>query len=97
MKYDWVDKNWVPFCRHIEDHTSGSGMDYRYEWAIKGNVVRLKTFYHLMNDNGYYTGSTPVCIWFDMETSPIDFKVRCTNKNGLREYLEDLFYNAVNA
>ena len=74
MKYEYVDKNWIPFCRYIEDHTSGSGMDYDYEWSIKGNVMRLKTHYHMMNDNGYYTGSTPVCIWFDMSGKEIDAK-----------------------
>ena len=54
MKYEWIDRDGTPFCKHVEDHTSGSGMDYKYDWSIKGNTVRLKTYYHLLNENGYF-------------------------------------------
>lgn len=76
----------------------GSGLDYAFDYKrMKNNVLRLKTYYHVMNETGYYTAVVPVCCWIPLD-NPTAFKIRCRNSGdcwGLRDYLTDLFYNAL--
>ena len=51
----------------VEDYfneiVSGSGFDYSWEVREgykKDNTIYIKSYYHLMNDNGYYVGNTPI-------------------------------------
>lgn len=36
------------------DEIHGSGLNYEYEWLVKGSNLILKTYYRVMNDYGYY-------------------------------------------
>lgn len=76
----------------------GSGLDYAFDYKrMRNNILRLKTYYHVMNDAGYYIVAVPVCCWIPLD-NPLDFKIRCRNTgncDGLRDYLADLLYNAL--
>lgn len=78
--------------------TQGAGLDIMYVFKhMRNNVLRMKTEYHLMNETGYYTCWIPVVVWIPLDNS-VDFKIRCRNTgncDGLRDYLTDLFYNAL--
>lgn len=76
---------------------SGSGLDYEYEWAVKGSKIVLKTYYHVMNDCGYYVAVIPVTVWFPLN-DPENFRIRCRNTKscfGIRDYLADTIYYAL--
>ena len=80
------------------DIVHGSGIDYAFDYKrMRNNILRLKTYYHVMNDAGYYIAAVPVCCWIPLD-NPLDFKIRCRNTgncDGLRDYLTDLFYNTL--
>ena len=38
------------------DEIHGSGLNYEYEWLVKGSNLILKTYYRVMNDYGYCLG-----------------------------------------
>lgn len=68
---------------------SGSGLDYEYEWSVKGSKLVLKTYYHVMNDCGYYVSVIPVTVWFPLD-NPENFRIRCRNTGralGIRDML----------
>lgn len=76
---------------------SGSGLDYEYGWSVKGSKLILKTYYHVMNDCGYYVAVIPVTVWFPLN-DPENFRIRCRNTKesfGIRDYLTDTIYYAL--
>lgn len=75
----------------------GSGLDYEYEWSVKGSKLVLKTYYHVMNDCGYYVSVIPVTVWFPLD-NPENFRIRCRNTGralGIQDMLTDTIYYAV--
>lgn len=75
----------------------GSGLDYEYEWSVKGSKLVLKTYYHIMNDCGYYVSVIPVTGWFPLD-NPENFRIICRNTGralGIRDMLTDTIYYAV--
>ena len=75
----------------------GSGLDYEYEWSVKGSKLVLNTYYHVMNDCGYYVSVIPVTVWFPLN-NPGNFRIRCKNTGralGIRDMLTDTIYYAV--
>lgn len=75
----------------------GSGLDYEYEWLVKGRNLILKTYYHVMNDYGYYVAVIPVTVWFPVD-NPENFRIRCRNTGfylGIRDMLTDTIYSAL--
>lgn len=75
----------------------GSGLDYAFEWSYKGSNLILKTYYHVMNDCGYYVSVIPVTVWFPLD-NPENFRIRCRNTKesfGIRDYLTDTIYYAL--
>ena len=76
---------------------SGSGLDYEYEWSVKGSKLVPKTYYHVMNDCGYYVSVIPVTVWFPLD-NPENFRIRCKNTGralGIQDMLTDTIYHAV--
>ena len=48
---------------YFNEIISGSGFDYSWEVREgykKDNTIYIKSYYHLMNENGYYVGNTPI-------------------------------------
>lgn len=75
----------------------GSGLDYAYVWSDKGSNLLLKTYYHVMNDYGYYVSVIPVTVWFPLN-NPENFRIKCRNTGralGIRDMLTDTIYYAV--
>lgn len=75
----------------------GSGLDYDFEWSVKGSNLILKTYYHVMNDYGYYVAVIPVTVWFPVD-NPENFRIRCRNTGfylGIRDMLMDTIYSAL--
>lgn len=76
---------------------SGSGLDYEFEWSARGSNLILKTYYHVMNDYGYYVAVIPVTVWFPLN-NPENFRIRCRNTGfcyGIKDYLADSIYYAL--
>lgn len=94
MKYNKFEEK----IKTAIDSVRGSGLDYAFDYKrMRNNILRLKTYYHLMNEDGYYIAAVPVCCWIPLD-NPRDFKIRCRSTGNcyeLREYLTDLFYKAL--
>ena len=79
------------------DGIHGSGLDYAFEWSDNGSNLILKTYYHVMNDHGYYVSVIPVTVWFPLD-NPENFRIRCRNTGralGIRDMLTDTIYHAL--
>lgn len=79
------------------DEIHGSGLNYEYEWLVKGSNLILKTYYRVMNDYGYYVSTIPVTVWFPLD-NPENFRIRCKNTGyclGIRDMLTDTIYYAL--
>ncbi len=89
-----LEENREKFERAIYENTHGSGLNYDYNFKWKGNILTIDTYYQLMNDVGYYVGSTPVKIKID-SARPEVISIRCRNVGrhcyGLRDMLYDTF------
>lgn len=75
----------------------GSGLDYAFEWSDKGSNLILKTYYHVMDDYGYYVAVIPVTVWFPLN-NPENFRIRCRNTGfcyGIKDYLTYSIYHAL--
>lgn len=72
----------------------GNGLNFEFVWKEHAKSFELSTFYHYMNDAGYYTDVLPVHVWFPKK-DVFQFKVRCRNINELRYYIEDLIFYAL--
>lgn len=88
----------------IETCPSGSGIDFDYE-NIKINSkgkISFENAFHLMDENGFYDGIIPFRITIDKD---LKLKVQFLDLNphgwylvrykhyGIRDYLEEIYYN----
>lgn len=82
----------------------GSGIDYDYTISAnkKRNKVYAQNAYHYMNECGMYDGVLPFTVTFDIAKQDIKvvFHVNGAgryrvNKAGLKEYLQDIYYEAL--
>lgn len=76
-------------CKRIKNETHGNGLNYAYDFKVVNNRLRIKTYWQVMNDMGYYVGPTPVTVWIDLNTNEIE--VRCAN-TGICQDLADHIY-----
>ena len=78
---------------------SGSGIDYGTKIIIdecKVDRLVLSAAYHHMNENGYYDGWTEHNIIVTPSFDGIDIRVTGRDRNGIKEYLADLYHHALN-
>lgn len=69
------------------DSVRGSGQDCAFDYKLmKNNVLRLKTYYSVMNEIGFYIAAVPICFWIPLD-SPTDFKIRCRNTGACTGYI----------
>lgn len=90
-------ENVITKIKAAMNRISGSGLDYEYEWSVKDSKLILKTYYHVMNDYGYYVAVIPVTVWFSLNDFG-SFQIRCRNTKesfGIRDYLTDTIYYAL--
>lgn len=76
----------------------GSGFDAGTKLiSATGEKIILETSFHHMNDAGYYDGwsNHRVIIKPDFEYG-YTLKVTGRDRNGIKDYIEDCFYNSLN-
>jgi hypothetical protein len=86
----YIEKDYLP---------SGSGVDAGCEIDLersRTNKIIINTSFHHMNENGYYTGWTDhkITIIPDL-ISDFSIKISGKDKNMIKDYLHDLFYNCL--
>ena len=62
-----------------------------------GKSVVFKTSFHHMNQLGYYDGWTEHLVVVTPAFDGFDIKVRGRNRNGIKEYISDVFSEALGA
>lgn len=99
----YANLNDVERIKDTIETISGSGVNYEYEYEIRpsrkyGMLLEAYNLYDNMNDAGMYTVTTPFSVVVPID-NPEDFKVvlhgGCHNRDGLRDYLEELYAPAI--
>lgn len=88
---EYITKNYLP---------SGSGFNAGTTVELdecKPNKIVLKTPYHHMNDNGYYTGWTEHKVIITPAFFSFDIKVTGRDKNGIKEYIGETIHYILDA
>lgn len=98
---EWFDR-WSNLIEQIEQNhlPSGSGFDCGTKVDIeKSNVgkIVLVTSYHHMNQNGMYDGWTEHTITVKPSFTGFDMKISGRDRDGLKEYMHEVFYSALSA
>ena len=98
----WEQRHWEHMVETLLDHLPhGSGIDCEWDFEIdKGNLI-CSNSYHVMNDNGMYNGYIDFKLIIKIDRRDIygnlDWKLqgKLSQNNGLKEYLEDTFNEAL--
>lgn len=92
--------NWETLLSSIERNClpSGSGIDrgtkIDFDRSNGGRIVLNFSFHH-MNDGGYYDGWTDHSAIITPAFEGFDIRITGRNQNDVKEYLSDLFHNAL--
>jgi hypothetical protein len=90
QRLEWLEKNVLP---------SGSGIDcgtkILYDECQPGKRVVLFAEFHHMNETGYYDGWTEHRIVVRPIFSGIDIQIGGRNRNDIKDYLADVYYNVL--
>ncbi len=83
---------------YFNENLSGSGFDS--DWEIsqpKTHAARytLKSYYHLMNDVGYYVGYTPIYAYLELIQGKLYIRNVRYNTNPRGVYLGDYIFEMV--
>jgi len=81
---------------------NGAGIDCQWLITDMGKYFKCLNSFHCMNDNGYYCGYAEFTLIIPKK-NPMNFNIhfngdfsqRLNYKYNLREYLEDIFHNAL--
>lgn len=88
----------IEHVKRSMDKIHGNGLNYDYRWGITNKKIILRTFYHVMSDEGYYMDTIPVRVAFPIDNL-VNFKIRCRNVgkyyDGIRDYLTDTIHMAL--
>jgi len=95
---EWLQV-WEDLLAQCEEQLlpSGSGFNAgtKIEYAGSDKIV-LRTSFHHMNEHGYYDGWTEhVIVAVPNFIYELDLKVGGRNKNGVKEYIADVFYEVL--
>ena len=77
---------------------SGSGVNYEWRIEIKKDAVVCDNAYDFMNETGFYDGVYPFRLRFTKNDMRFNFRGltpygrRRAKEEGLRDYLEELFW-----
>lgn len=96
---EWRDRH-LDRIRQLEQLLpSGSGVDAGTKVDVDvstGDKIVLHTSFHHMNENGFYVGWTShMVIVRPTFIGDMNFKITGPNRNDIKEYLGDLFYEAL--
>ncbi len=70
----------------------GTRIDLGASWR---NKIVLNVQFHHMNQDGYYDGWTVHNVIITPAWHEINLRVTGRNKNGIKEYLEELYYDVL--
>jgi len=99
----WRDSHEFAVAGLVRDYLpSGSGFDAGTQFDIDANVddkrdrLTFSTAFHHMDQHGGYDGWTShtVTVWPTWQG--IDLKVSGRDRNGIKEYIAEAFYDALN-
>lgn len=85
----FIEKQYLPHGSGID---SGCTIDTSKSSA---NKIILETSFHHMDENGYYDGWTNHNIIITPAFTGIDIRITGQNKNDIKDYLADVFNNAL--
>jgi len=98
---EWRDHWEDRIIKIVKDRMpSGSGVDCGTEFDLEESNDKklvLHCSFHHMNDGGYYDGWTGHTITVTPGWSGPDIKISGRNRNDIKDYLGDLFHEALNA
>lgn len=97
---EWLDKHTEKLIELEKNLPSGSGIDCGTKIDtrdLKANQFKLTLSFHHMDENGFYDGWTDHVITVRPSFDGIDLTISGKNKNMIKEYLYDLYYNALMA
>lgn len=94
--YAWRNK-WDDVLDWAESQLpSGSGVD-RGSKIERDSIdrIRISADFHHMDENGFYNGWTEHEVIVSPAFTGIDIRVTGRNRNGIKDYLSDVFLNAL--
>jgi hypothetical protein len=74
----------------------GSGIDGKCEVMFPestANKIQIFVEFHHLDENGYYDGWTEHRLYITPTFGYFNINISGRNKNGIKEYLSDLFYS----
>lgn len=96
---EWFAKH-TEALRKIERNElpRGSGVDHGTTIDLDASTIDkivLNTSFHHMNENGFYDGWTEHKVIATPAFQGVNLKITGRDRNGIKEYLGDLFYTAL--
>ena len=91
---EWEVKHDDRLCQMFENFPSGGGIDSPSNFLEDESTAQRLVFsfsYHHMNENGYYDGWTDHKLIITPVFGGFDLRITGRDKNGVKEYLYDLF------
>jgi hypothetical protein len=90
---EWMDKHYEHIIGMLENLPHGSGIDGKFilqtEECEKQKLVFFLEYHH-MDEHGGYDGWTEHNLIITPEFGDFKMKITGRNKNGIKEYLQDL-------
>lgn len=97
--FEWLNK-WTDHLEILNNFLpSGSGIDSGCKIDIensKEDKIIISFGFHHLNENGYYTGWTSHKLILRPTFDEFDMKITGPDKNQIKDYLYDVFYNNLN-
>lgn len=97
--HDAIDAIMVLFMPFGSGFNAGTKFDvceHVDECASRERLVFTVSFHH-MNDSGFYDGVTEHKVIVTPSFAGFDLRVTGRDRNGIKEYIADVFNNALNA
>ncbi len=98
---DWKARYETELARIVKEYLpSGSGIDTGTEiarHACTSDRLLFTFSYHHMNENGYYDGWSDHSATVKPTFDGISVKIGGKNRNGVKDMLHDVFYEALRA
>lgn len=96
---EWFERHTSALTEMIRDHLpSGAGIDAGCVLCLascKRDRIVIDVPFHVMSENGFYVGWRTFKVVVRPAFQSIDIEVKGRDVNGLKDYLADLFHEAL--
>ncbi len=96
---EWGERHKDRILAIVKKHMpSGSGFDSGTSFDFdksKPDKLVFNTYFHHMNDGGYYDGWSEHSVIVTPAFRGFNLRVTGKNKNDIKDYIGDIFYNAL--